>query len=620
MLNALIGTNSGLEQVKNLLIEKTGGTPFFLEESVRALVETGALSGKPEAYSLTKSMSEFKVPATLGALLTSRIDRLSTADKRLLQSAAVVGYDVPLSILEAVTELSQDELRDALKRLQASEFLSETHLFPDIEFAFKHALLHDVAYQMLSAGRRRALHAAALIAGEQIFADQLNEKADWLAFHAFRAEVWDRAATHLRAAAERNIARAANRAAAQHLENALIAVDHLPVEERMPLAIDLRIDLRHALTPLGQVQRTLDHLHTAELLATEFDDRLRLGRIVSFIANCLVLQARYADALSTGERALKIALELSDHRLELATRMYMARARLLRGECRTAIAMFQEIIGALEKRARDKFLGLPVLPAAFARSNLAVSLAEVGAFEEATMHASEAAHRADASGQPDSIMWAHWSIGVVALTRGATGEAVRVFDRLLNLCNAHDLTAYTSRIMAALGCSMSRVGQLREGLHLLEQAVALDGSAEPQTTRSFALTALAEACYLVGDLEKALQVATQALTRTRAHEERSAEAHACWLLAMIHSAGASDFETATQMFQVATAIASELGLQPLSAHCYLGLADFYERKGQREEALALRARNQDLLDRLGMKPWFRAREDALGYLPRPATP
>ena len=99
------------------------------------------------------------------------------------------GYDVPLSILEAVTELSQDELRDALKRLQASEFLYETHLFPDIEFAFKHALLHDVAYQMLSAGRRRQLHAAALIAGEEIFADQLNEKADWLAFRLSRGSL-----------------------------------------------------------------------------------------------------------------------------------------------------------------------------------------------------------------------------------------------------------------------------------------------------------------------------------------------------------------------------------------------------------------------------------------------
>ena len=142
-----------------------------------------------------------------------------------MRSAAVIGCDVPLSILEAVAELSQDELRDALKRLQASEFLYETHLFPDIEYAFKHALLHDAAYQMLSAGRRRALHAAALVAGEQIYTDQLKEKADWLAFHAFRAQVWDRAVTHLRAAAERNIARAANRVAAQHLKMPLIAVD-----------------------------------------------------------------------------------------------------------------------------------------------------------------------------------------------------------------------------------------------------------------------------------------------------------------------------------------------------------------------------------------------------------
>ena len=606
MLNALVGTNDRLEPIKHLLIEKTQGTPFFLEESVRALVETGALSGEPEAYFAAKPISELSLPATVGSLLSARIDRLSHVDKRLLQCAAVVGNHVPLSILQAVGELSPDELRESLQRLLAAEFLYETRLFPDIEYTFKHALIHDAAYQMLSGDRRRALHSAALLAGEQLYVDQLGEKADWLAFHAFRAQQWDRAVAHLQAAAAREIARAANRVAAQHLENALVAVDHLPATERTQLAIDLRIALRHALTPLGQVKRTLDHLRTAERFANDLNDRSRLGRVISFTANCLVLQARYAEALDTGESALIIARELRDDRLELATSMYLARARLLRGECRTAIEMFQGIIRTLEEKSLDGFLGLPVLPAAFARSNLAAGLAEVGEFEEAKAHAVEAARRADASGQPDSIMWAHWSIGLVALTQGASGEAVRVFDRLLHLCKTHDLDAYASRIMAALGCSMARVGQVNEGLQLLEQAVVLDVSAEPQTTHSFALTALAEATFLAGDLDKARAVATQAVRRTRAHEERSAEAHACRLLATIYGARASDLELAAQTLQAANVIATELSLQPLLAHCDFGFADLCAQKGQRSEAQAHRARGHILLAKLGMKPWFRS--------------
>jgi class 3 adenylate cyclase/tetratricopeptide (TPR) repeat protein len=606
MLDALVGSDSGLEPLKHILIEKTGGTPFFLEESVRSLVETGVLSGEPAGYRATTSVVELKLPATIEALLTSRIDRLALSDKRLLQAAAVIGYQVPRNILQAVGKLSSEQLRDALKRLQASEFLHESSLFPDIEYRFKHDLIHDAAYQMLSAERRRTLHNAALLAGEQLYADRLGEKADWLAFHAFRAQVWGSAVTHLKAAAAREIARAANRVAVQHLETALVAIDRFPVEERAPLAIDVRIALRHALTPLGRVQQTLDCLDAARLLATELGDRIRLGRVFSFTANCLVLQARYMEALTTGEQALDVARELGDFRLELATSMYMARARQARGESWTAIEMFEGILASLEQKSPDDFHGLPVLPAAFARSNLAACLAEVGEFEAASAHASEAARRADASGQPDSIMWAYWSIGSVALSQGACGDAVRVFDRLLDVCGTHDLDAYASRITAALGRTMSRIGQVGEGLSLLEKAVALDASAEPQITRSFTLIAFAEALLLAGEQEKALTTVNGALDRTRKLEERGAEGYACWLRGTIDTVRARDLEDAQSMFETATDIATQLNLRPLMAHCHLGFADLYQRQGLQSEAATSRERGQGLLDELGMKRWFRA--------------
>ena len=185
---------------------------------------------------------------------------------------------------------------------------------------------------------------------------------------------------------------------------------------------------------------------------------------------------------------MSIARELGDHRLELTTRMYMARARLSRGEFRTAIAMFQDIIRDMEERQLDEFLDLPVLPGIYARSNLATSLAAVGAFTEAVAHANEAVRRATAAGQPETIIWASWGMGLVALIQGASAEAVRVFDELLDFCRTHDLDAYPSRIMAALGRAKARVGKVDEGLLLSEQAVALDTTAEPQTTHSFALT------------------------------------------------------------------------------------------------------------------------------------
>jgi class 3 adenylate cyclase/tetratricopeptide (TPR) repeat protein len=606
MLDALVGLDDGLEPLKHILIEKTGGTPLFLEESVRSLVETGVLSGKPAGYHTTTSVVELKIPTTIEALLTSRIDRLALVDKRLLQAVAVIGYNAPRSVIQAVGNLRTEELREALKRLQDAEFLEETNMFPDIEYRFRHALIHDAAYKMLSADRRRTLHTAALVAGEQLFAGRLVEKSDWLAFHAFRAQAWDRAVVHLQTAAARETARAANRVAVQHLETALVAVDHLPVEERATLAIDLRIDLRHALTPLGRVQQTLDCLATAERVATELNDRSRLARIFPFIVNCLVLQGRYAEALATGERAMTLASELGDERRQLATKTYLARARQARGEYKLAIELFESVLSALERKASDDFHGLPVLPAAFSRGSLAVCMAEMGAFEAAESYGAEAARRADAVGQPDSIMWSYWSIGLVALNKGDCSAAVLVFDRLLDVCRTHDLDAYASRIMAAMGRTMARIGQVKEGLSLLEKAVALDETAEPQIARSFTLTAYAEALLLAGELDKAETVIGGVLQRARSIGERSSEAHACWLGATIQTVRASDLDAAAGLLGSATAIATELDLQPLLAHCHLANADLCHRRGLQSEAGPHRERGQLLMDQLGMKPWFKA--------------
>jgi class 3 adenylate cyclase/tetratricopeptide (TPR) repeat protein len=604
MLGTLIGTVGGVDAVKRLLIEKTGGNPLFLEESVRTLVESGALAGDRGAYRVTKPISDLSVPATVESLLTARIDRLSRVDKRLLQAASVVGTRVPLTVLQAIVALPPDELRRALERLQAAELVYETSLFPDLEYTFRHALIHDVAYGSLSLERRRALHIAALNAGERLYADRVPERAEWLAFHASGGQEWARAVRYFRSAAARAVRRAASRIAVEHLKDALKAAEHLSGDERTSLEIDLRIELRHALTPLGQVQKNLDNLAAAEALAAKVGDLQRLGRIVSFTANCLFIRARHAEALATGERALAIARELRDGSLEIATRIYMARARLARGECRAAIQMLQEIIQALNEKDPDDFLDLPVLPAVFARSHLAAGLAETGDFEAAAMHAAEAGRCAAACGQPDSIMWGNWSAGLVAMVRGASEEAVRIFEGLRDLCRAHDLDAYASRTMAGLGCARARIGLVEGGLRLLERAVEMDAAAEPLTTRSFALNARAEALLLGGEHERALVAGTEALAFTREHEERSAEAYACFLLGLIHSGQGAESQIAEDHLRTAATIASDFGLRPLLAHCQLGFAELHRKRGEPEKAREYLERGRSAIAALGMKQWF----------------
>ena len=158
LLQALLGNDSSLAPLKQLLIARTEGNPFFLEESVRTLVETKFLVGERGSYRLEKTLESTQVPATVQAVLAARIDRLPPDEKRLLQSAAVIGKDVRLVLLQAIADQSEEEISRGLIRLQAAEFLYETSLFPEIEYTFKHALTHEVAYGSVLQERRRVLH------------------------------------------------------------------------------------------------------------------------------------------------------------------------------------------------------------------------------------------------------------------------------------------------------------------------------------------------------------------------------------------------------------------------------------------------------------------------------
>ena len=211
LLHSLLGTDSGLEPLKQLLIDRTGGNPFFLKESVRTLVETEALVGERGSYRLVKDLPSVQVPATVQAVLAARIDRLPPEDKRLLQSASVIGESLPFNLLQAVVEKPEEELHSHLGHLQAVEFLYETGLFPDLEYTFKHGLTYQVAYNSLLVDRRRSLHAKILDIIEKLYADRLAEQDNRLAHHAIRGELWSKALPYLRQAGAKAAARSAYR-------------------------------------------------------------------------------------------------------------------------------------------------------------------------------------------------------------------------------------------------------------------------------------------------------------------------------------------------------------------------------------------------------------------------
>ena len=278
LLTALLGQDESLETLKRVLIERTQGNPFFLEETVQTLVETRMLVGDRGAYRITKAPEAWQIPPTIQAILAARIDRLPPEVKPLLQAASVIGKEAPFTLLQAIADVPEESLRRGLTNLQAAEFLYETSVFPDPEYTFKHALTHEVAYASVLHDRRRALHARIVEAIEAFYPDRLAEQVERLAHHAFRGEVWEKAVTYLRQAGAKALAHSAYREAVSWFEQALAALHPLPdTRPKVERAIDLRLDLRQALFPLGELARVLGYLREAEALARTLDDPRRLG-------------------------------------------------------------------------------------------------------------------------------------------------------------------------------------------------------------------------------------------------------------------------------------------------------------------------------------------------------
>ena len=409
------------------------------------------------------------------AVLAARIDRLPPEEKRLLQTAAVIGTEVPWSLLQAIADAPDEALHRGLAHLQAAEFLYETSLFPEHVYTFKHALTHEVAYGGLLRERQRLLHGRIVAAIELHDADRLADQVERLAHHALRGEVWDKAVAYCRQAGDKAVARSANREAVACFEQALVALAHLPASrERHEQAIDVRLGLRHALGERLAHGRILTYLREAEGLAQALGDQHRLGWVTAYMTDRFVATGDLQRAVEVGQRALALAETLGDAALQVVTHLFLGRAYRAFGGLsaghRPPAAQPGVPRGA---RLQERF-GLPGLPSVIARDILARCLAEVGAFTEGLAHGEESLRIAEAVDHPLSLRQACYGIGYVCLRKGALPQAIVWLERGLDVCRVWDIPLLLYLSASALGYAYVLAGRVSDALPLLEQSVATE--------------------------------------------------------------------------------------------------------------------------------------------------
>jgi class 3 adenylate cyclase/tetratricopeptide (TPR) repeat protein len=604
LLDGLLGPAPALDPVKHVLVERTGGNPFFLEESVRDLVQGGVLSGERGRYRPDHTVTSIHVPPTIRSVLEARIDRLSAEDKRVLHCAAVIGEEVPSRLLEAVADLPAEDARAALRRLRDAEFLEEQALFPEPVYAFRHSLTHDVAYGDLLHERRRVLHGRALAALERAQGEASEAAVEALAHHAAEAELWEQALAYARLAALKTGPARGNRETVAFLEQALAALGHLPDDPpHRALAVDLRADLSRALAPVGEHPRMVAMLREAEAIAAGLGDQARLARTQALLASAYWEVGDSVSAVSSGERAVELAERVGDPALRVVANFSLGGAARAIGEYRRAVALLRGNLELTDGAHAAEHFGLAGVASVLTRGHLAWSLAELGEFPEAVQRADEAIRLAQRVPHAFSQAHAQLALGGTLLRQGRLGEAIAVLERGLVL--AREAPFLYAPIAGDLGVIYTRSGRAAAGVELVERAVAEARRMGRLGRLSLIVTHQGEAYLFAGRREDAEREGERALQLALERGERGNQVYAHRLLGNV--AAESDpprVDVARRHYGAGLELAEALGMRPLLARCHLGLGRLERHLGHDEAASHHLGAATELFEALEMKYWL----------------
>jgi class 3 adenylate cyclase/predicted ATPase len=589
LLDGLLGEDATVQPLKAVLVQRTEGTPFFLEESVRTLVEMKVLVGERGSYRLQRPLAAIEVPASVKAVLAARIDRLHSDEKAVLQTASVIGPDVPFGLLHAIADIPDERLRRQLAQLQSAEFLYETTLFPELEHTFKHALTHEVAYGTLLSDRRRAIHARIVAAIEQLYADRLTEYVEQLAHHAVRGELWDRAVTYLHQAGSKAFRRSTNVEAVAYFTQALEVLEKLPPgRDRMRQELRLRLALgqvHQAMRGFAAPEAERAFVHARELGA-ELGESTETFQALWGLWLQATGQGRFEAARSIAEELLALAdrfgdpaMQLEAHHAMWPTVAWCGQPEAARRHAEHGMALYQR-----EHHPSHALLYSGHDPGVCARLFSAWSEWLLGYPARAleTSHAGLALAQG-LSHQYSVALALYWTATVHQLC-GHADRTRDLAESLVALSTEHGFQQWRASGTILSGSAQAELGHGEQSISQLRRGIDEYRTLGTVLFIPYFLSLLAEALLKHGDAAEGLEAAADALKHTANGQQIwTAEVHRLKgeLLLARDRGAAADAEVA---FRQAIEIARQQGARSWELRAVVSLGRLWRDQGKPDDA------------------------------------
>ena len=589
------------ESVRNLILNKAEGNPFFVEEVIRTLIDSEYIVQENNHWRATREIVNVSIPDTLSGVLSARIDRLPENTKHVAQTAAVLGRIFAQRALTATclaAPLSEriEDVEPHLGVLTYEELVRERVHDPELEYIFKHALTQEAAYELLLIRRRKELHRRAGEALEELYPEQRGELASALAYHFRLGEDWQRAADYAMGAGEQAVKVYGMREALAYYDNAYEVLKKLPDPPPEQLC-DAILGWTPAALKLKPYEEVVDRLEEAEKIARELDDEGRLVRVLHWIANAYISNGFPSRGFPALFESYQLAEQLGDERLTLVATFWMT-AGMIDRDPRGGLEQMNYVVEAAHKYRRYEL-------EAHALAKKAVAHARLGEFAEAR----EAVERAfEASGKTDSVVnGADVALGssLAYLDMGDVQRGLEYSQR------------GTEEALSGYGLECAMYGHYCTGLGNLHAR----NLAEAQRAFETALTLLTDNLYelqgsemVANEVRAGLSVArflggdTEAIDdmkRALANAEGIGDDYTAAFVAQALGEGYTqmgDFEPAKLYLDTALDYYRRNDMRPYLARILQSLANWYEQQGRGAEAERERAEAQRLMEELSLPP------------------
>jgi predicted ATPase len=589
LLSALLGDAVELRPLKSLIVDRTNGNPFFIEETIRALFEEGALL-RTGPIALTKPLSELRMPATVQGILAERIDRLSAKQKELLQTLAVIGRKSPIGLVREVASGINSHLDPIVLELESAEFIYRQQGSVENDYIFKHALTQEVAYNSLLIERRKLLHERVGQALESKLDDQVGDELSHVAHHYSRSDNIVKAVEYLGRAGQQAIKRSAHGEAITSLRTAIRHVEAQPdslerAKQEAPLQLALGVSAQA--TKGYASDDAVQAYGRARELSERTGDNSQLVAALRGESTCYNVRADYKTALRLGQRLLNMGQDNLEYLIE--GRTIIGQVKIYLGEFRSSETHFTESLALEVPEGPLKTFQYAGHSRAVCLAYLARTLSILGYPDRALEYSNEAVSLARTLSMPITVAQAQGMHGLLYQVRREIDLAEKWADENIAYAAAQGFPYWWTLGSILKGWLLDQRGETELGFRMYEKGLHGYRATGARLGLSWLLGLRGELLARIGRIDEGLVAIEEALSHIEETGERyyEAEAHRLKGELLLRRGGAGAVSGAEASFQKSLEVARGQQAKAWELRAATSLARLRLSQGRSPEGLKI---------------------------------